>query len=54
MWAVPPGGYKLIIAISETRDTVPSAGFATVLRGQKFRLLWLADVQSLLGDQLGA
>jgi len=30
-----------------------AAGFAAVLRGREFRLLWLADAQSLLGDQLG-
>ncbi len=29
-----------------------AAGFAAVLRGREFRLLWLADAQSLLGDQL--
>jgi MFS family permease len=27
-------------------------GFAAVLRGREFRLLWLANAQSLLGDQL--
>ena len=30
----------------------PAAGFAGVLRLQEFRLLWLADIQSLLGDQI--
>ena len=39
--------------MSERRHTrVPAAGFAAVLRGREFRLLWLADAQSLLGDQL--
>ncbi len=44
---------KLIVAMSKVRPTtVPAAGFAAVLRGREFRLLWLADAQSLLGDQL--
>lgn len=30
----------------------PSTGFAGVLRQREFRLLWLADIQSLLGDQI--
>jgi len=30
----------------------PAAGFAGVLRQREFRLLWLADIQSLLGDQI--
>lgn len=32
--------------------TKPAAGFAGVLRQREFRLLWLADIQSLLGDQI--
>ena len=40
--------------MSEAHDTpaVPAAGFVAVLRGREFRLLWFADAQSLLGDQL--
>jgi len=39
--------------MSESGDTpVPAAGFAVLLRLREFRLLWLAQVQSLLGDQL--
>ncbi len=30
----------------------PVAGFAGILRQREFRLLWLADIQSLLGDQI--
>lgn len=30
----------------------PAAGFTGVLRQREFRLLWLADIQSLLGDQI--
>src|SRR5664279_5248965 len=32
--------------------TPRSAGFGGVLRHHEFRWLWLADVQSLVGDQL--
>lgn len=39
--------------MSDARHTTGrAAGFAGVLRGREFRLLWLADAQSLLGDQL--
>ena len=34
------------------RVNEPTAGFSTVLRQREFRLLWLADIQSLLGDQI--
>lgn len=34
------------------RHARTSVGFASLLRLREFRLLWLADVQSLLGDQL--
>lgn len=30
----------------------PAAGFSGVLRHSEFRVLWLADIQSLLGDQI--
>ncbi len=30
----------------------PASGFTAVLRLREFRLLWLADIQSLLGDQV--
>jgi len=30
----------------------PASGFKAVLRLREFRLLWLADIQSLLGDQV--
>lgn len=30
----------------------PAAGFTAVLRLREFRLLWLADIQSMLGDQV--
>ena len=30
----------------------PAAGFTGVLRHREFRVLWLADIQSLLGDQI--
>ena len=35
-----------------TGDTAPAAGFTALLRIREFRWLWLADAQSLLGDQL--
>jgi predicted MFS family arabinose efflux permease len=31
--------------------TAPASGFVGVLRQREFRLLWLADLQSMLGDQ---
>jgi len=41
---------------TETSDAdaagTPAAGFTAVLRLREFRLLWLADIQSLLGDQV--
>ena len=36
---------------AETVGT-PAPGFTAVLRIREFRLLWLADIQSLLGDQV--
>lgn len=33
-------------------DELSRSGFLTVLRIREFRLLWIADAQSLLGDQL--
>jgi len=38
--------------MSGTGETAPAAGFTALLRIREFRLLWLADAQSLLGDQL--
>jgi len=38
--------------MTRTGDTAPAAGFTALLRIREFRLLWLADAQSLLGDQL--
>jgi len=38
--------------MSRTGDAAPVAGFTALLRIREFRLLWLADAQSLLGDQL--
>ena len=38
--------------MSHVRRSGTSVGFAAVLHLREFRLLWLADVQSLLGDQL--
>jgi len=39
-------------AMPRTGDTAPAAGFTALLRIREFRWLWLADAQSLLGDQL--
>ncbi len=39
-------------AMPRTGDTAPAAGFTSLLRIREFRWLWLADAQSLLGDQL--
>ncbi|MGH8961809.1 MAG: MFS transporter, partial [Jatrophihabitantaceae bacterium] len=39
-------------AMSDVSQSRPRAGFTGVLRQREFGLLWLADVQSLLGDQL--
>ncbi len=39
-------------AMSRTGGAAPAAGFTSLLRIREFRLLWLADVQSLVGDQL--
>lgn len=39
-------------AMPRAGDTTPAAGFTSLLRIREFRLLWLADAQSLLGDQL--
>src|SRR5947209_3321649 len=36
-----------------TAQRIASSGFRALLRQREFRALWLADVQSLLGDQLG-
>jgi len=41
-----------MIAMTRTGDTAPAVGFTALLRIREFRLLWLADAQSLLGDQL--
>jgi len=39
--------------MSESSEAmVPTAGFVALLRRREFRALWLADIQSLLGDQL--
>lgn len=39
--------------MSETSTSAaPASGFAAVLALREFRLLWLADAQSLLGDQI--
>lgn len=38
--------------MSLARHARTPVGFAGVLRQREFGLLWLADVQSLLGDQL--
>jgi len=44
---------RLCSAMSDSGDTPgPAAGFAVLLGLREFRLLWLAQVQSLLGDQL--
>ncbi len=41
-----------MVGMARTGDTAPAAGFTSLLRIREFRLLWLADAQSLLGDQL--
>ena len=37
---------------SDAEEARTPAGFTAVLRLREFRLLWLADIQSLLGDQV--
>jgi len=53
----PPGTQRplrgaTMAAMPRTGDTAPAAGFTALLRIREFRWLWLADAQSLLGDQL--
>lgn len=44
---------KLIAVVRKPDEAgKQAAGFLAVLRGPEFRLLWLADLQSQLGDQL--
>ena len=42
----------MLFAMAHGKHARRTAGFAAVLRHREFGLLWLADVQSLLGDQL--
>ncbi len=47
-----PAQGATMAAMPRTGDTAPAAGFTALLRIREFRWLWLADAQSLLGDQL--
>ncbi|MDQ2722439.1 MAG: MFS transporter, partial [Actinomycetota bacterium] len=49
---VGPTGYVDRVMSGSGDFPIPAVGFVALLRLREYRFLWLADVQSMLGDQL--